>query len=42
VAFNGLKESCTDAVRVAIVILQSIIIILAGLEIVRNDSWTVI
>jgi hypothetical protein len=42
VAFNGLKESCTDAIRVAIVILQSIIIILAGLEIVRNDSWTVI
>jgi hypothetical protein len=42
VAFNGLKESCTDAVRVAIVILQSIIIILAGLKIVRNDSWAVI
>jgi hypothetical protein len=42
VAFNGLKESCTDAVRVAIVILQSIIIILAGLKIVRNDSGTVV
>jgi hypothetical protein len=42
VALDGLKESCTDAVRVSIIILQSVIIILAGIEIVGNDSRTVV
>jgi hypothetical protein len=42
VSLDGLKKGCTDAVRVAIIILQSIIIILAGLEIVGNDSGTVV
>jgi hypothetical protein len=42
VALNGLKKGCTDAVRVAIVVLQSLIIILAGLEIVRDDCGAVV
>jgi hypothetical protein len=41
-ALDGLKKGCTDAVRVAIIILQVIIIILAGLEIIGNDSGTVV
>jgi hypothetical protein len=42
VALDRLKKGCTDAVRVAIIILQSIITILAGLEIVGNNSGTVV
>jgi len=34
---DGLKKGRTDAVRVAIVVLQSRVIILAGLKIVRDN-----
>ncbi len=36
-ALDGLKKGCTDTVRVAIVILQGLVIILAGLKIVRDN-----
>ena len=42
VALHGLKKGCTDAVRVAIIILQICIIIRAGLEVVGNNGGTVI
>jgi hypothetical protein len=42
VALDGLKKGCTDAVRVAIIILQIIIIILAGLEVIGNNGGSVV
>ena len=36
-ALDGLKKGCTDTVRVAIVVLQGLVIILAGLKIVRDN-----
>ena len=41
-ALDGLKKGCTDAVRVAIIILQIIIIILAGLEVIGNNGVSVV
>jgi hypothetical protein len=42
VTLDGLKKGCTDAVRVAIIILQICIIIRAGLEVIGNDSGAVV
>ena len=42
VALDGLKKGCTDTVRVAIFILQIIIIILAGLEVIGNNGGSVV
>jgi len=39
VALNCLEKGCTNAVMVAIVVLQGLVVILAGLEIVRDDCW---
>ena len=41
-ALDGLKKGCTDAVRVDIIILQIIIIILAGLEVIGNNGGSVV
>ena len=35
-ALNCLKKGCTNAVRMAIVVLQGLVIILSGLKIVRD------
>jgi hypothetical protein len=42
VALDGLKKGRTDAVRVAIVVLQSIVVIRAGLKIVRDNRRGVV
>jgi hypothetical protein len=42
VALDGLKKGRTDAVRVAVVVLQSVVVIRAGLKIVRDDRRAVI
>jgi hypothetical protein len=42
VAIDVLKKGRTDEVRVAIVVLQSRVIILAGLKIVRDDRRAVV
>ena len=41
-ALDGLKKGRTDAVRVAIVVLQSLVVILAGLKIVRDNRRAVV
>jgi hypothetical protein len=42
VALDGLKKGRTDAVRVAVVVLQSVVVIRAGLKIVRDNRRAVI
>jgi hypothetical protein len=42
VALDGLKKGRTDAVRVAVVVLQSVVVICAGLKIVRDNRRAVI
>ena len=42
VAFNCLEKGCTNAVRVSIVVLQGLVVILAGLDIVRDDCGAVV
>ena len=41
-AIDGLKKGRTDAVRVAVVVLQSVVVIRASLKIVRDDRRAVI
>ena len=41
-ALDGLKGGRTDAVRVAVVVLQSVVVIRAGLKIVRDNPRAVI
>ena len=41
-ALDGLKKGRTDAVRVAIVVLQSVVVIRAGLKIVRDNRRAVV
>ena len=42
VALNCLEKGCTNAVKVTVVVLQSFVVILAGLEIVRDDCGAMI
>ena len=41
-ALDGLKKGRTDAVRVAVVVLQSVVVIRASLKVVRDDRRAVI
>ena len=42
VALDGLKKGRTNAVRVAVVVLQSVVVIRAGLKIVRDNRRAVV
>jgi hypothetical protein len=42
VVLNCLEKGCTNAVRVTIVVLQGLAVILAGLEIVRDNCWAMV
>ena len=41
-AFKCVEKGCTNAVGVAVAVLQSLVFILAGLEIVRDDCGAMI
>jgi hypothetical protein len=42
VVLNCLEKGCTNAVGVAVAVLQGLLVILAGLEIVRDDCGAMI
>ncbi len=41
-ALNCLEKGCTNAIGVTVAVLQGLVVILAGLEIVRDDCGAMI